>query len=57
MALRLRADIRQAGEKHLLDPAQLHLRGQDIANTIEKVRKADERFLLDTINTNPGAGE
>jgi hypothetical protein len=53
----LRAYIRQAGENHLLDPAQLRLRGQEIADAIEKVRKADEKFLLDTVNSNPGAGE
>ena len=57
MVHQLRADIRQTGKNNLLDCAQLRLRGQEIANTIEKVRKADERFLLDTINTNPGAGE
>jgi hypothetical protein len=53
----LRSEIRQLLEMHPLDLVQVRLRGEEIAAAIEKVRAANDKFLLATVNTNPGAGE
>lgn len=56
-AHQLRAEIRQAHEMPPLDLVQLRLRGEEIAGMIEKVEKDDEKFMFETANSNPGAGE
>ena len=53
----LRAEIRQTPPRRTLDMIQMRLRGEQLAAAIEKVRKADDKFFLDTMNSNPGAGE
>jgi len=56
-AHQLRAEIRQAPGLPPLDVVQLRLRVEEVAGLIEKVEKDDEKFMLETANSNPGAGE
>ncbi len=53
----LRADIRLACEHPTFEVIPVRLRGEEIATGIENVRQADDKFLLDTFNSNPGAGD
>jgi hypothetical protein len=53
----LRAEIRQTPPRRTLEMIQLRLRGEELVAAIEKVRKADDKFFLDAMNSNPGAGE
>jgi hypothetical protein len=54
----LRADLRNAAETSLpLDQIQMRLRGQEIADGIDDVRHEDDKFLLDAVTSNPGAGD
>jgi hypothetical protein len=53
----LRAEIRHQPPRQPLDLVKLRLRAAEIADAVAKVREADDRFLLDTFNSNLGAGE
>lgn len=53
----LRADIREASDVRLADVPKIRARGQEIVYAIEKARKDDDKFMLDAVNSNPGAGE
>lgn len=48
----LRADLRQTG-----DAPPLRIWAQKIADAIEKAQHAQDAFVLDTVNSNPGSGE
>ena len=53
----LRAEIHQLRPTRPYDVPELRLRGEKIVIAVEEVRKNDEKFLIDTGNSNPGAGE
>jgi hypothetical protein len=53
----LRGDMR-ASHVHLpLNKVQARLRCLEIASAIEEASRSDDKFLLETTNLNPGAGE
>jgi hypothetical protein len=53
----LRADIRQGLATATLALPAWQQRSLEIGAAIEKLRRQDTKFVLDTLNTNPGAGE
>ena len=53
----LRAVVRKACDDGDFDAASLRRRGQEICTDLAKVRRAESEFLLETLNSNPGAGE
>lgn len=53
----LRAEIRQAEDRLPLDLIHVRLRGEELVNALNEVRKADNEFLLDASTSNPGAGD
>jgi hypothetical protein len=52
----LRADIRNISGP-ASDRSSLSTRTEELLHELEKVRETDNRFLLETLNSNPGAGE
>lgn len=53
----LRAELRQSQDIRYFDVTTWRQRVDEIAKAVEKVRHADDEFLLKTLNSNPGAGE
>lgn len=53
----LRADMNQPGEVKRMDTASVRRRATEIIVDAEATRKADDTFLLDAVNSNPGSGE
>jgi hypothetical protein len=53
----LRADLRNPDNVQPLDIVQMRLRCEEILDRIEAVRHADDRMVLEAVNSNPGAGE
>ena len=53
----LRADFRRTGEIGPQDGSRLRAKAEQIANEVEAIRVADDKYMLDTVNSNPGSGE
>jgi hypothetical protein len=53
----LRAGLRSARDEQRLDAHLLRADCEALAQAIEKVRRTESEFLLNTLNSNPGAGE
>jgi hypothetical protein len=53
----LRADLKQARDGKTVDTAPWRERGQQIADAIEKLRRDDDGYVLEKLNSNPGAGD
>ena len=53
----LRADLRNAKSTQTQDLFELRSRIEELVEEIEHVRKEDDKFILDTVNSNPGAGD
>ena len=53
----LRADLRNLGNVQPLDVVQIRLRCEEILDKADAVRHADDKMMLEAVNSNPGAGE
>lgn len=53
----LRADLRRQGEIGPQDTDRLRTKASKIADEVEQIRIEDDKYVLDTVNSNPGAGE
>jgi len=53
----LRADFRRSDEIGPHDGSRLRAKAEQIANEVEAIRVADDKYVLDTVNSNPGSGE